>query len=154
MTKTIELMNEVKRKAGLTSNYQLSKKLELSESDICLCFKGKKHADEYAATRIALALEREPIAVIAEIKAESEKNPKKRIFWVNFLLRAATHCALAVALLLGMWEPSEAANVGAHSEGQGKAEIHNHKLCALAETLRQLARWLFGTSRPEAIPPA
>lgn len=98
MNKTTDLLDTVKQKHALTSNYQLAKHLGISQADISHAYKGRYRSDEYTATRIALALDREPIHVIAELRAEDEKNPTKREFWRNF----STHAALVIACLTAL----------------------------------------------------
>lgn len=102
MTRTTELLDAVKQAAGITSNYQLAKHLETPEQYISLAYQERKHADEYLATRIALALGREPIAVIAELRESDEKNPIRREFWRSFRQRAALVIALVTALNYGL----------------------------------------------------
>jgi len=46
---------------------------------------GSRQADSYAAAQIALALERDPLEVIAEIEAESARSKPARDFWRSFL---------------------------------------------------------------------
>jgi len=108
MSKTTEYLDEVKRAKGLTSNYALAKWLGIAEQDISRCYQGKKHGDEYICTRIALALGKEPIHVMAEIRAEAEKNKSKREFWLNFLSHAAVVIVLVTGLVLGFPSTSEA----------------------------------------------
>lgn len=98
MSKTTTLLDTVKQTHGLTSNYQLAKKLEIRETYISLAYAGRKNADEYMATRIALALDLDPMTVIAELRADDEKNEKQKEFWRNFLTRAASAVGLLVAL--------------------------------------------------------
>jgi len=101
MSKTTEYMDEVKRRKGLTSNYQLSKMLEISEPAISECYAGKKHADLYIGTRLALALGVDPIHLLAEVRAEAEKNEKKRNFWSEALYLSTNYARWKSAL--GRW---------------------------------------------------
>jgi transcriptional regulator with XRE-family HTH domain len=66
--------------------------------------KGHRRPDEYACTRIAVALGVDPALVIADIALEWEKNEKKREFWLNFRSRAASLNAITVGLsLCALW---------------------------------------------------
>lgn len=89
MNRIKELLDQIKTQQGITSNYALAKLLEINESRIGEYYKGIVKPDDYAITRVALILQMEPMNVLAEIRAETEKNPQKRRFWVNFLTRAA-----------------------------------------------------------------
>lgn len=133
MSRTTDYLDKVKQIKGLTSNYQLSKVLEIYEQDISRCYQGKKHADEYISTRIALALGIEPVHVMAEVRAEAEKNQKKREFWLNFLRHAAVVSALVPGLLVGLGYPNEASASTASAEmSVGNDEgLQNAKLCAV-----------------------
>jgi len=150
MSKTTDYMDEVKRRKGLTSNYQLSKLIEVSESDISYCYNRGKHAEEYIGTRLALALGVEPIHLLAEVRAEAEKNEKKRNFWLSFLTHAAVVFVCLVVLIAGSGYPSEANASTASTTAKCDGVLPNYKLCAaLARPLAALGRWLcaiFGTS--------
>jgi len=89
VSQIIDLMDELKAAEGMTSDYQLSKETGIAQSRISDYRKGRLTPDEYACTRLALALGREPIEVIAMVQAEQAKTEEKREFWRNFLTRAA-----------------------------------------------------------------
>lgn len=108
MSKTTDLLDQIKTRYKIESKYALAKLLDIPEQYIGYFYKGERTPDDYAATRIALALGMEPIAVIAEIRAEEEKHPTKRQFWRDFLTRAAMVCGLVLALGSGMPASSEA----------------------------------------------
>lgn len=82
--KTIELLDECKKKLEVTSNYALAKALDVAEPRIHEYYKGKAMPDEFACFKIAETLEINPAVVIAEIRAELEKNPKKREYFKVF----------------------------------------------------------------------
>lgn len=94
----IDLLEKVKAKTGATTDYKLSKVLEISDARISDYRSGKRIPDAYACTKIALALEMEPIEIIAEIEAETEKNEQKRNFWRNFKLRSGKATVIILAL--------------------------------------------------------
>lgn len=95
-------LDEIKRKKGLDSDYKLAKALELHAGLISDYRKGKRIPDAYAAARIALALELEPLEFLAEIEAATEKNETRRRFWQDFLSRRRQGaCTLVLALLFG-----------------------------------------------------
>lgn len=136
--KANELLEAIKAREGITTNYRLAKVLEIPENRINDYAHGRAHPDEYAAIRIALALDLDPITVIAELKAESEKNEKKREFWRNFLTRAACIAGLAVPLSFGF--PCE--NARAELSAQTNSIQHKHTLCeALRKCWNACQRW-------------
>lgn len=150
MSKTTDYMDEVKRRKGLKSNYQLHKALDVSEQAISECYAGRKHADLYIGTKLALALGIEPIHLLAEVRAEAEKNEKKRNFWLSFLTHDAVVFVCLVVLIAGFGYPSAANASTASTTAKCDGVLPNYKLCAaLARPLAALGRWLcaiFGTS--------
>jgi len=79
-----DLFDKVREKKGLTSDYQLGKLLEINTNRISDYRKGKVKADNFLLTKIAIILEIDPLKVIVEIEAETEKNEVKRDFWRSF----------------------------------------------------------------------
>ena len=95
-------LDEIKRKKGLDTDYKLAKALEINTGRVADYRQGKRIPDAYAAARIALALELEPLEFLAEIEAATEKNETRRRFWQDFLLRRRQGvCCLVLALLFG-----------------------------------------------------
>lgn len=84
-----ELLLECKIKLKLESDYALAKALELPRARLSEYMRGKVNPDVYALTRIALTLNKDPISLIAEYEAATEKNVIKKKFWHGFLLRAS-----------------------------------------------------------------
>jgi len=126
VSQIIDLMDELKAAEGMTSDYQLSKETGIAQSRISDYRKGRLTPDEYACTRLALALGREPIEVIAMVQAEQAKTEEKREFWRNFLTRAACIAGLAVPLSFGL--PCE--NARADLPAQTNNTRHKHTLYA------------------------
>ena len=139
MSKVADLMQEIKDREGVTTNYRLAKLTGIPENRLSDYAKGIRTPDEYAATRLALALGLEPIEVIAQIQAETEKNEQRREFWRNFLTRAACIAGLAVPLSFGF--PCE--NARAELSAQTNNIQHKHTLCeALRKCWNACQRWL------------
>jgi transcriptional regulator with XRE-family HTH domain len=100
-----ELLLECKVKLKLESDYGLAKALEMPTSRLSEYMRGKVHPDTYALTRIALTLNRDPISLIAEYEAATEKNPIKKKFWEGFISRASKAgqvCTLALVFGLSL----------------------------------------------------
>lgn len=83
-----ELLQECKIRMKVESDYELSKKLEIPRQRVSDYMSGKVNPDVYALTKIAVALGRDPISLIAEYEAATEKNPVKKAFWQGFISRA------------------------------------------------------------------
>ena len=120
MSKTTDYMDEVKRRKGLTSNYQLHKVLDVSEQAISECYAGRKHADLYIGTKLALELGIEPIHLLAEVREEVEKNEKKRQFWASFRTHAAVVLVCLVVPVLGFGYHNEANASTASTTGKSE----------------------------------
>lgn len=133
--KTVEYLDECKKKLGITSNYALAKALDIAEQRIHDYYKGRNGPDEYGCFKIAECLEIDPAIVIAEIRAETEKNPRKREFFRVF--RGA--CGKAAAgIILGLALSFSLVN----APGDGAAAL-NSGLAAATATLLFLHRRYF-----------
>lgn len=99
--KVIEFLDGCKKKLDVSSNYALAKVLDIPEPRIHDYYKGKAMPDEYGCFRIAECLEIDPAIVIAEIRAETEKNPRKREFFKVFR-GACGKAAAGIILVLGL----------------------------------------------------
>jgi len=84
MTKTQELLEAVRVAMDGATDYAIAKALKLHRPRVHDYRTGKRHADAYAATQMALALKRDPLEVIAEVEAESASSAEKREFWKSF----------------------------------------------------------------------
>jgi transcriptional regulator with XRE-family HTH domain len=84
-----ELLLECKVRLKLESDYALAKKLDIPRARMSEYMNGKVNPDVYALTRIALTLGRDPIRLIAEYEAATEKNEVKKTFWQGFISRAS-----------------------------------------------------------------
>lgn len=90
MSKAKELLLECKIKLGVQTDYKLAQALKIPRMRIGDYMRGNRVPDAYACVRIALALKRDPAEIIAEIEAETEKNPERKAFWADFLQRVKT----------------------------------------------------------------
>lgn len=103
--KTVEYLDECKKKLDITSNYALAKALDIAEQRIHDYYKGRNGPDDYGCFKIAECLAIDPAIVIAEIRAETEKNPRKREFFRVFrgaCGKAAAGIILGLALSLSL----------------------------------------------------
>jgi transcriptional regulator with XRE-family HTH domain len=100
MSKAKELLLECKIKLGIETDYKLAQALEIHRSIIAHYMNEKRTPDAYCAVRIAGILKRDPAEIIATIEADSEKNPKRREFWRDFLQRATQAARRGMLVLL------------------------------------------------------
>lgn len=80
------------------TDYEAAKRLELPQQRLTDIRKGRRPLTPYLATKIAIALDLDPITVIAEVEAQTEKDEKRREFWRSFLRRAAMVAAVMCTL--------------------------------------------------------
>lgn len=98
MTKTQELLAEAAEKLGGVTDYKLAQRLGIPRQTLTHYRSGKRQADAYVAAQLALVLGRDPLAVIAEVEAESARSKPARDFWARFpsgLRRTALGVALS-----------------------------------------------------------
>lgn len=143
--RTEQLIQAAKERTGTSTNYALAKIIGVAENRLFDYEKGKVLPDAYALTRLALVLELDPIAVIAEVGEETEKNETKREFWRNFRMRAAALAALLVGLQSGLPSVNEASAMPSARTEQTERQI----MRTIRRKFRQLIRW---TVSPEHAP--
>jgi transcriptional regulator with XRE-family HTH domain len=69
-----KVLDDAKAELGIDSDYKLAKYLEISNGYIAEWRRGKRIPDAYACMRLADALKIDPIQLLAQIEAETEKN--------------------------------------------------------------------------------
>jgi len=97
--KLAEYLDDCKKKLGVTTSYQLAKHIDIPTNKLSEYYAGKHLPDDYVLFQIAELLQIDPAIVIAEVRSEMEKNPKKREYFKVF--RGA--CGKAAAgIILGL----------------------------------------------------
>lgn len=100
-----ELLLECKIKLKLDTDYALAKALEMPRARVSEYMKGRVHLGTYELTRVALTLNKDPISLIAEYEAATEKNPIKKAFWEGFISRATKvgrGCTLGLIFIISL----------------------------------------------------
>lgn len=97
MTPT-EYLDACKAKMGVQSDYELGKRLDLSNAHIPAMRRGSRNVPLDIAYKIAITLELDPAAVVADLEYQREKNEKRKAFWKGFTRRAAMVAALVCTL--------------------------------------------------------
>lgn len=102
MKTTIEYLDEAKKALGIDTDYALAKYLGTSRMAVSRYYSGQRIIDDYAAAKIAAALNIDTMYVIAAANAEREKTADRKEYWQNFYERLG---GVAASLFL-------AANIG------------------------------------------
>ncbi len=97
-----DYIEKCKAVKNVDSNYQLSKILEIPESELSFYARKQRVPSVYACFKFGECLGINPAEIIADIASESEKNAKKRGYFKAFIstcMRAVTGLLLITALL-------------------------------------------------------
>lgn len=111
----IELLEQSKTKLKISSDYALAKALEINQARLSDYRNGKANPDPYALVKIALLLDLDPLALIAETEAQTEKNPVRKGFWQNFARRVGSAVGVAVLCCMASFGSVSANNGGGFS---------------------------------------
>ncbi|OFZ68082.1 MAG: hypothetical protein A2V79_08455 [Betaproteobacteria bacterium RBG_16_56_24] len=118
MKTTVEFLDTVRAKHGLTSDYQLSKYLNCTRGAISSYRTGRTYLDEEMACKVAADLEMESSYVLACIASERAKQPEVKAAWkhaADVLYGLAAVLAM-VTVLPFIALPSNDAGIIAQSE--------------------------------------
>ena len=91
MRTTIDYLNSVMKAHNLGSDYQLAKFLGVTQAAISRYRKRKNVMDDYTALRVANALEKNPLEIIATANAERAREDTERKAWRGLLRRIAVY---------------------------------------------------------------
>lgn len=82
LTKEInDLLDAAGSSTDSATDYQLAQALEIPTQRISDYRLGRRIPDTYACTRLAQALKRDPLEIIAMIESNNAKNETQRAFW-------------------------------------------------------------------------
>mgnify|MGYP000939425790 CR=1 FL=1 len=96
--RTAEYLDATQKAMGITSDYELARRLEVSKQRISAYRSGKEWPDNYIVMKLAIALNLDPVGVLADLESQKEKRPERAAFWRSFLSRAALLVILACTL--------------------------------------------------------
>ena len=108
----IELLDQTKERLQVKSDYALAKALQINQARLSAYRKGKENPDPYALTKIALALDLDPLALIAEFEARTEKNATRKGFWENFLRRVGSGLGVVALCCMAAFGSANGTNAG------------------------------------------
>ncbi|NJD23901.1 MAG: hypothetical protein FIB06_00690 [Betaproteobacteria bacterium] len=97
--KAAEYIDAAKERLNVRSDYAIAKKLGIGRNGIPEIRSGKRALPLEAAYHLAIILDKDPAAVIAELQMERETNPQRAEFWRSFLSRAASVLAVIACTL-------------------------------------------------------
>lgn len=112
--KTAEYLDAVQTALGITSDYELARRLKLSKQRISAYRAGKEWPDNYVVMQLAIALKADPVAVLADLESQREKRPERAEFWRSFLSRASLIAITAATLA---WTSTGNSENGAGTNG-------------------------------------
>jgi plasmid maintenance system antidote protein VapI len=78
---TTDLMDEVKKAMGATSDYRLAKLLSLEPTTVSNYRNGRSQASDEIALKLAAAINRAPAPILAQIAAERASSPEVAKVW-------------------------------------------------------------------------
>ena len=83
MQTTKQLIDRAKTAQGISSDYRLSKQLEVSTSAVLNWRAGRSHPDDVLGARLAALAGMEPGLVVAELHAERARTPEAIALWTK-----------------------------------------------------------------------
>lgn len=100
--KTVDFLDEVKRRHGLTSDYQLAKKLGFSASRIAQYRISQRELDDEGCVRVAELLEIPPAYVMACIAAARAKDAAIKKHWEEAASYLKNGTAAVLLVVVGL----------------------------------------------------
>jgi DNA-binding XRE family transcriptional regulator len=83
MKTTVQYLDQVKKKKGITSNYALAKQLEMSETGIASLYKGRNAMSIETAIKVGEILGLDSHIIYGDGQVEHAKTPSAKAFWVG-----------------------------------------------------------------------
>jgi len=97
--KPAEYLDAVKARLKIHSDYELAKRLEISDRVLPAMRRGERNIPLDMAFKLAITLELDPATVVADLESQREKDEKRRGFWTSFISHARTAAVLLVCML-------------------------------------------------------
>lgn len=135
------LLDEVKAKHNVKNDIGLAKLLDIPTQRISDYYKSIRSPDEFACLKISEYLGKPLAEVIATVKADTEKDEKRRNEWVKVLKRlggvAASFMMIVFAFVTFIVTYPAESLAG---EGADFTKCSKYKLCELASRIIALVR--------------
>jgi len=100
---TIEFLDAVKARHGITSDYALAKLLGFNHSAVSGYRNGRRFFDDDAALAVSTALNLHPLVVIAAANAERAKTDEQKARWTGLVEKFS----VSFRSLLSQWDGQE-----------------------------------------------
>jgi hypothetical protein len=108
MRTTVELLDALKRRLSITSDYALAKEMGWSVSRLSNYTRGVSHLDTFGALQVADKLGESPLKIIAIVEAERTKRPEQRKRWQELAKASMFATALIGSGIFAAPSPSQA----------------------------------------------
>lgn len=143
--KTVEYLDAVKDYFGISSDYELAKRLDVSTATLSNYRNGKRAFDNTMAARIVQILPTIKLhEIIADMEIERASTPAQRRFWERIRDAAVVAIVTIGAASFGL-APSPAQAAISHNQNPQHHPLgHNATGITIAALWRALARWLRG----------
>lgn len=93
-----EYLDAAKQTLGISSDYELAKRMEIPTSYLPTMRSGKRHVPIDVAFKIAITLNLDPARVVADLESQRASKGKRGEFWKGFLSRATLVAVLVCTL--------------------------------------------------------
>jgi hypothetical protein len=100
-TLTGEYLDAAKAALGLSSDYALAKRLDISKSTLAGIRRGVRAMPLILIIKLAITLERDPLLMVAELQLLAARNPGQVAFWRSFTWRAVMEAVMACTRVFG-----------------------------------------------------
>lgn len=121
--KPSEYLDTAKAQLNITSDYALAKRFECPSGHIAEVRNGKRHIPLDIAFRLAITLNLDPAAVVADLEEQREKNERRRGFWRSFISRAGSVLTLTACTLALLLSATFGSVPGTHG-GAARRKVH------------------------------
>lgn len=110
--KAAQLLDAAKERLSLKSDYALAKASGINRSWITGFRNGSRAVPLHLAYWLAITLERDPAALVAELEEEREKHEGRKAFWKSFLSRVAVQMLACYTLVFASFGTGGNAQAG------------------------------------------
>lgn len=109
-----EYLDAAKQALGISSDYELAKRMEIPTSYLPTMRSEKRHVPIDVAFKLAITLNLDPARVVADLESQRKGNSKQGEFWKGFLSRVTIAALLVCTLALNFsaTQGSAAARLG------------------------------------------
>lgn len=108
MSTTIEMVDLLKEKLNVSSDYAVAKALSISTQRMSNYRTGRTHFDELMAYKVAILLDMDPAEVVARIHMERAKRPEDQAAWRQILKEMGSAAAVLLIVIGSFFTPAPA----------------------------------------------